>query len=199
MLASKVNPHVNFLSWEPLGPHRTASIPCNPEYRLPERRIVQRFANANAAQMMVEGGVEGNVEGHFLSHSAINRLKSDYFANDQFNVFPNVSIHISLNGYWTTSYWPITKETSRWRTTFYYTKPQSLREDFSINFATALQRDIFAEDNSCFQKQQSMLQSGAKKFVQLGEAEILLRHQHAVIAGIEKNREDGSSYAMAAE
>jgi phenylpropionate dioxygenase-like ring-hydroxylating dioxygenase large terminal subunit len=198
MLASKGNPHVNFLAWEPLGPHRTATIPCNPDYRLPDRRVIQRFANANATQMMVEGGVDGNVAGYFLDHPAINRIKSEYFANDQFNIFPNVSIHITLNGYWTTSYWPITKERSRWKTTFYYTKPRSLREEFSINFAVALQRDIFAKDNSCFQKQQDMLQSGAKKVIQLGEAEILLKHQLAVIAGIEQNRKV-RNYAIAAE
>lgn len=199
MLASKSNPHVNFLAWEPLGPHRTATIPCNPEYRVPERRVVQRFASQHGPQFMVEGGLQGDIGGAFLSHPAINRLQSPFFSNDQFNLFPTVSIHISLNGYWTTSYWPITKERSRWRSTFYYTKPKSLREEFSINHAVALQRDIFAEDNSCFQKQQAMLASGAKPFIQFGEGEILLRHQIAVIEGIDSNRKDERRYALAAE
>jgi phenylpropionate dioxygenase-like ring-hydroxylating dioxygenase large terminal subunit len=198
MLASKVNPHVNFLSWEPLGPHRTATIPANPDYRLPERRLVQRFASAHGPQMMVEGGLGGNAGGGFLSHPAINRIKSPYFANDQFNLFPNISIHVSLNGFWTTSYWPITKETSLWRSTFYYSKPTSLREEFSIEAAIALQRDIFAEDNSCFQKQQAMLASGGKAFVQLGEAEVMLKHQLAVIEAIAIGRHE-KVYAMAAE
>jgi hypothetical protein len=71
-----------------------------------------------------------------------------------------------------------------WRTTFYYERPSNLRERFARHYALALQRDIFTEDNSCFQKQQAMLQSGGKPFIQLGESEILLRHLAAVLSGI---------------
>jgi len=184
MISTRDNPHVHFLAWEPLGPHRTATIPCNPDYRLPDSRIVQRFASRNGQQMMVEGGLTGNASGDFLGHPAINRIKTHVFGNDQFNIFPNFSIHISLNGYWTTSYWPIDKSRSQWLTTYYYKAPKSLREDFSLRALGALQRDIFAEDNSCFQKQQRAFQSGARKFIQLGEGEILLRHQLAVLEAI---------------
>jgi len=184
MISTRDNPHVHFLAWEPLGPHRTATIPCNPDYRLPDSRIVQRFASRNGQQMMVEGGLTGNASGDFLGHPAINRIKTHVFGNDQFNIFPNFSIHISLNGYWTTSYWPIDKSRSQWLTTYYYKAPKSLREDFSLRAVGALQRDIFAEDNSCFQKQQRAFQSGARKFIQLGEGEILLRHQLAVLEAI---------------
>ena len=196
MLSTTDNPHVHFLAWEPLGPHRTATIPCNPAYRLPERRVVQKFAGRHGQQMMVEGGMTGNVSGDFLSHPAINRIKTDVFGNDQFNIFPNFSIHISVNGYWTTSYWPISKGRSQWLTTFYYKRPKSLREDFSLRVVGALQRDIFAEDNSCFQKQQRALESGARKFIQLGEGEILLRHQLAVLEAITGNHKPE---ALAAE
>jgi phenylpropionate dioxygenase-like ring-hydroxylating dioxygenase large terminal subunit len=199
MLSSKENPHVNFLRFEPMGPHRNTSIPCNPEFRLPESRLVQRFAQDNAQQMMVEGGANGNVGGTFLSHPAVNPLKSEMFANEQFNIFPNFSIHISLGGYWTTSYWPITRGLSRWRSTYYFRKPESLAEEFSIQSAMALNRDIFAEDNSCFQKQQSMLESGGKDHIMFGESEIMLRHQIAVMQGIENNRNFPTSYTEAAE
>ena len=200
MLASKQNPHVNFLRFEPLGPHRCTSIPCNPDYRLPPDRLVQRFAQANAQQMMVEGGSQGNVGGTFLSHPAINPLGSEMFANEQFNIFPNVSIHISLGGYWTTSYWPITRERALWRSTFYFRTPQSRAEEFSIQAAMALSRDIFAEDNSCFQKQQAALQSGAKSHIQFGESEIMLRHQIAVIQAIADHRNGhDTTMAIAAE
>ncbi|MDB5687708.1 MAG: hypothetical protein JWR77_2297 [Rhizorhabdus sp.] len=198
MISTKQNPHVNFLAWEPLGPHRNATIPCNPDYRLPARRIVQRFASANGQQMMVEGGAEGNASCEFLHHPAINRIKTPIFGNEQFNLFPNFSIHITVNGFWTTSYWPISKGKSSWLTTYYYKPPVSCREEFSLHVNGALQRDIFAEDNSCFQKQQAMLESGAKKFVQFGESEILLRHLVGVIAGIENNRND-EGYRIAAE
>lgn len=198
MLSTKDNPHVNFLAWEPLGPHRTATIPCNPDYRLPERRIVQKFAGQHGQQMMVEGGMTGNMSGDFLGHPGINRINSNIFGNDQFNIFPNFSIHISLNGYWTTSYWPVSRSKSQWLTTYYYKKPKSLREDFSLRAMGVLQRDIFAEDNSCFQKQQRTMESGAKKFIQLGEAEIMLRHQLAVIEAIVEDRQ-AMAMAMAAE
>ena len=199
MLASKSNPHVNFLRFEPMGPHRNASIPCNPEYRLPENRIVQRFAQDNATPHMAEGGGKAKEAGTFAAHPALNPLKSEYFANEQFNLFPNVSIHITPAGYWTTSYWPISRGRSRWRSVFYFREPESLAEEFSIQAGIALNRDIFAEDNSCFQKQQAMLESGGKSHVMFGESEIMLRHQVAVIQGIENNRLDPQPYAEAAE
>jgi phenylpropionate dioxygenase-like ring-hydroxylating dioxygenase large terminal subunit len=190
LLSTKDNPHVRFVHVTPLGPHRCATVPCNPDYRLPENRIVQRFAQANAAQMMVEGGQQGNIGGTFLSHPAINPLKSDLFANEQFNLFPNTSLHISLGGYWMTSYWPITKELSRWRSTFFFRTPRSHAEEFSIQAAMGLSRDIFAEDNSCFQKQQAALASGGKSHVIFAESEMMLRHHIAVIQGIEDNRKN---------
>ncbi len=199
MLASKQNPHVNFLAWEPLGPHRTATVPGNPEYRLSQKRIVQKFAASNGEQMLVEGGVEGKASRDFLSHPGINRIGTDLFTNDQFGVFPNFSIHVTANGFWTTGYWPITRDRSMWSTTFYYKAPRSLREEFSQHFAGAIQRDIFAEDNSCFQRQQAMLDSGAKPEILLGESEILLRHMAAVFAGIEQKRNGPETLAIAAE
>lgn len=150
--------------------------------------------------MMVEGGQQGNVGGTFLTHRAVNPLKSELFANEQFNVFPNTSIHISLGGYWMTSYWPITKELSRWRSTFFFRTPRSHAEDFAIQAAMALNRDIFAEDNSCFQKQQAALASGAKSHIIFAESEMMLRHQIAVFQGIEDHRSNPADpMAIAAE
>ena len=64
----------------------------------------------------------------------------------------------------------------------------------------ALSRDIFAEDNSCFQKQQNALQSGAKSHIQFGESEIMLRHQIAVIQAIDDHRHSpDDTLAIAAE
>jgi phenylpropionate dioxygenase-like ring-hydroxylating dioxygenase large terminal subunit len=185
MLASKDNPHVNFPGWEPLGPHRTTTSPRNPAYRVPDYQKVRKFAFESAGQMtMVGDGTETPVEG-FLAHPGVNRFKSPVFQSDQFAIFPNYSIHLTAAGWWTTSYWPLTKDTSLWRTTFYFKKPRTCREQFALTAGVVLNRDIFAEDNSCFQKQQKMLESGGKPFIQFGEQEILLRHLVAVLSGIE--------------
>lgn len=87
-----------------------------------------------------------------------------------------------MNGWWWTSYWPLSRDRSKWKTVYYYKTPQNIREFFARNYSIALQRDIFTEDNACFQRQQAMLDSGGKKEIFFGEQEILLRHLMAVIA-----------------
>jgi hypothetical protein len=176
------------------------TVPRNPDYQLPANRTIQKFAFHSAGQMMIEGDADpDSVAAGFLAHPGINRLKSPVFGNDQFMVFPNFSMHITINGWWWTTYWPLTKGRALWRTTFFYKQPQSLREKFAINHAVALQRDIFAEDNLCFQKQQAMLESGGKPFIQFGEQEILCRHLVAVISGIAKQTHPEDGYQIAAE
>ena len=195
MLATPHNPHVHFLDWEAMGPHQTATVPGNPVFRLSAKRLVQRFSASHGEQMLVEGGMEGKASGRFLDHPAINRSGCKDFTNDQFVIFPNLSIHVTANGYWTSSYWPITKDRSIWSTTFYYRTPVSCRETFALQFAGALQRDIFAEDNGCFQRQQETLESGGRAFVQLGESEIILRYMAAVLSGLEQSMPPASAPA----
>jgi phenylpropionate dioxygenase-like ring-hydroxylating dioxygenase large terminal subunit len=148
-----------------------------------------KFAFEGVGQMFVEGDTTSEQAARgFLGHPGINPSKSPLFQIDQYWLFPNASINIAIaiNGWWCTTYWPITKDRSMWRTTFFYEHPSNLRELFARHYALALQRDIFTEDNSCFQKQQAMFQSGGKPFIQLGESEILLRHLAAVLSGIDQ-------------
>jgi phenylpropionate dioxygenase-like ring-hydroxylating dioxygenase large terminal subunit len=200
MLASKENPHVNFLAWEALGPHRSGLVPRNTEYRLPDSRPVQKFAFSSAGQMMVEGEAgEDKQKTGFLGHPGINKLNSPVFQNEQIMIFPNFSTHIGINGWWSTSYWPLSLGRAFWRTVFYYKRPKSLREKFAIHYAIGLQRDIFTEDNGCFQKQYKMFQSGGKPFIQFGEGEMLCRHLVAVITGIADQRTPTENRRIAAE
>jgi phenylpropionate dioxygenase-like ring-hydroxylating dioxygenase large terminal subunit len=187
MLSSKENPFTNYVMWAPLGPHRMGTVPRSIDYRLSEDRVVQRFAFEGAGQMFVEGDTSPEqAASGFLAHPDINPSKSPLFQIDQYWLFPNISINIAINGWWYTTYAPITKDRSMWHTTFFYERPSNLRERFARHYALALQRDIFTEDNTCFQKQQAMLQSGGKSFIQLGESEILLRHLAAVLCGIDR-------------
>lgn len=197
MLATPENPHVNFLDWEPLGPHRKGTVPGNPEFAISPHRPMQLFAFMGADQFLP--GAEGQVDkpkAGFFTHPDVNRIGSNLTVNEQYTLFPNFSIHLSLSGWWTTSYWPLDKRRAYWETTYYYRKPQSHREMFARHYGLALQRDIFTEDNSCFQKQQWVLESGALPAVHFGENEILLRHLNAVITtAYDASREEASLLA----
>jgi phenylpropionate dioxygenase-like ring-hydroxylating dioxygenase large terminal subunit len=181
-LGSADNPHVHFMAWEPLGPHRMGSVPRNLEYALPQDRIVKAFVGRNFVAHRPEVGADQSASPTgFPGHPGINPTGSPDWMSDQFMMFPNWSIHTARSGWWTTAYWPLSRTRSLWRSTWFYRPPESLRERFGLHQSAASNRDVVSEDNSCFQRQQKAMESGARRFIQFGEQEMLLRHMAAVI------------------
>src|SRR3546814_5724542 len=86
-MARGENPYMHYLSWEPAGPHRIASVPYNPGYRPPQERLVQSFA-ATGASLTARGSSEKH-EG-FGSHPSSNPTKSPVWHHDQYMLFPNI-------------------------------------------------------------------------------------------------------------
>jgi hypothetical protein len=170
------------MAWEPLGPHRMGSVPRNLEYALPPDQIVKAFAGRNFVAHLPQVGADQSAPPTgFPGHPGINPTGSPSWMSDQFMMFPNWSIHTARSGWWTTAYWPLSRTRSLWRSTWYHRPPESLRERFGLHHTAVSSRDILSEDNSCFQRQQKAMESGARRFIQFGEQEMLLRHMAAVI------------------
>lgn len=178
MLNSAENPTGDNLAWAPMGPHRMATIGYNRDYRFPDHRLVQNFAAANVAGML-QTGEEG---GGLANHPQVNRAGHKDFGNDQYFLFPNMSIVIAHTGWWYTSYVPLARDRFQWSIVFHYERPRTAREMFCLTQSVVFQRDLLTEDNVRFPYQQELMTSGAKSFFQFGEPELLLRHLHAVMA-----------------
>ena len=70
---------------------------------------------------------------------------------------------------------------THWEARTYFPKAKTLAHKFSQEYSWATFVDgVLVEDGGTFEKTQSMLASGAKKHVILGDEELLIRHHHKV-------------------
>lgn len=178
MLASKDNPFNRPLSWEPIGPHRSASVQFNPDFEIFDGRTVQLFALSNAQQIVF--GAEGAGAG-FATQPGVNRSKSNNWGNEQFTLYPHFVMHVSTGGWFYHRFWPIDEKTTIWEAIYHFGKVRSLRESFANQFTLAFNRDTLTEDNVAIEKQQVELASGARRELVFGaKSEMLCRHFAAV-------------------
>src|SRR3546814_16651294 len=148
---------MHYLSWEPAGPHRIASVPYNPGYRPPQERLVQSFA-ATGASLTARGSSEKH-EG-FGSHPSSNPTKSPVWHHDQYMLFPNIVIVAALSGWWLSSYWPVSKNKSLRRATYFYKTPKRQRDRFIIRQAAIRPPETATEDSLSLERKQQVLESG---------------------------------------
>lgn len=179
MLATKANPSVHHLSWQPMGAHRSQGIPFNPDFTMPDKRLVHRFAFANAAPMVFGDGNTGQGSVSFSDQPGVNATRSNIWSNEQISIYPHFVLHVSMGGWFYHRFWPIDEATTLWEVYYHFRPVRSLRESFANQFSLAFNRDTLTEDNVAIEQQQPILASGAAR-VRFGEQEILCRHFAAV-------------------
>jgi phenylpropionate dioxygenase-like ring-hydroxylating dioxygenase large terminal subunit len=180
------NRYGHYIGWEPIGPHRIASIPGNPEFQLDPKKPIQSFSFSHMPQMVVAGtGEAAGLAGKgFGSHPDLNRSKAPDWGADQYGFFPIGAVSASYNGWWQNLYWPVTIDSARWEAKWYFRSPRSRREKFAMECTLAQTRDILTEDNFSIRGQHEGLKGGVIKEITFGHAEMLLRHMTAVMKGI---------------
>jgi phenylpropionate dioxygenase-like ring-hydroxylating dioxygenase large terminal subunit len=191
------NPHVHYLGWESLGPHRLAPFPRNPDMKLAPAKPIQMFAYSHIPQLMIAdtGGASGLAGKAFGDHPDLNRTKANNWGGDQIFLFPVGALNLTLNGLYHNCYWPLTPDTARWQAQWYFRYPRNRREQFGMECSMAQNRDIVTEDNFAVHGQHDGLKSGAIKEAVFGEGEMLPRHMAAVIKGIaDKIHEQGREF-----
>jgi phenylpropionate dioxygenase-like ring-hydroxylating dioxygenase large terminal subunit len=185
VLSSKNNPYVHPISWEMLGAHRLSSVPRNPDFQLSEEKLVQSFSFRNATQMVIaDTGAQHGPEKTFANHPDINKHQSNVWGNDQYVLYPHFIFHLSMGGWWLHRFWPLESGKCYWEAIYHFERPASLRNQFAIQYSLALNRDTLMEDNLALVQQQQVMESGAKKWVQFGDQEIMCKHLAAVSEAI---------------
>ena len=187
LLASKENPFVHLIEWNPLGPHRASSIPLNPGFEMAADKPVQNFSFLNAGHMVVKK--EGTVEAGrtFAEHPGINPSKTAHWSNDQFALYPHFVCHVSLGGWWFHRFWPLAPGKTHWESVHHFAEPTNLRSIFATQYSLALNRDTLTEDNSALVQQQQVMESGAKPCVQFGRQEMMCVHMAAVSEAVARD------------
>lgn len=155
---------------------------------------IQSFVFESVPQTMIinEDDDSGEGGGALRAHPGVNPLGAADWGGDAVFFFPTGGLTVMRAGWWSNCYWPVTVDTTRWTARWYFRKPTSRRELFAVMCSGIQYRDIQTEDNFGVRGQMQGLETGAFDHINLGFAEIGLRHHHAVMtAAVEQRRNGG--------
>ena len=174
MFASKANPYLNAHELALFDPHARISVPANIHWQpTPVEALAKRFGILTLQKQGISS--QGMPAG-------VNPTGAEDWSFSGFNCFPNSSIFVSQGGFLTHTFWPLAADRTLWEARIYFPKAKTLAEKFSQEYSRATFVDgVMAEDGGIFEKSQTMLASGAKNEIVLGDEELLIRHHHRMI------------------
>lgn len=175
MDAKGPDPYMHLSSVRFFGPHRSASVPLNPDY-LAQTRPAEALSFKYASSLWLQ---EGALEQQFSPGTNPERHKWWMF---DINVcFPNFFIDVANGWFFTYHFWPVAVDRTFWQYRFYMFPPKDAAEMISREYSKIALRDLLREDLSTVEATQRGLSSGAINEVQLSDQEVAVRHQYRVI------------------
>lgn len=174
MFASKANPYLNAHELALFDPHARISVPANIHWQAtPVEALAKRFGILTLQKQGISS--QGMPPG-------VNPTGAEDWSFSGFNLFPNCAIFVSQGGFLTHTFWPLAADRTLWEARIYFPKANTLAERFSQEYSRSTFLDgVMAEDGGIFERTQSMLASGAKKTVILGDEEMLVRHHQKMV------------------
>ncbi len=171
--ASKDNPYIHALEFKLYPLHRMMSVPGNPEFTpTPLQGVAHRFGSSYIKMEDYETRLPRGV----------NPQRSPLWMFDSNYVFPNFSLFVFADMFFTYHFWPLAVDQTLWETKTYYPPPGNAGELFSQEYAKCALRDTWLEDLSTLENIQAAISSGSIDHFILQDQEILVRHSHKVIA-----------------
>ena len=171
--ASPSNPYLNVHELALFGPHARMSVPANLDWQpTPVEALAKRYGMLT---LQKQGGSSRGMP------AGVNPTGAQDWSFSGLIYFPNTCLFVSDGGIIMHTMWPLTENRTRWEARTYFPKAKTLAHRFSQEYGRATFVDgVLVEDGGTFEKTQSMLASGAKKEVILGDEELLIRHHHKV-------------------
>ena len=155
------------------GPHRTCAVCLTMDV---EPKPVAAMAQKHARGSLVSKG-----EGTMLPPS-INPSAREDFAFELSVAFPNLLLHISEGIWFTHQFWPLAHDKTLWEGKYYVRAPRTNSERWALEHAQLLQRNAWLEDTQTMENTHRAMASGAKRYMNLQDEEILIRHGYHAIA-----------------
>lgn len=103
------------------------------------------------------------------------------FAFELSVLFPNTLIHVSEGIWFTHQFWPLAYDQTLWEGRYYVAPPKTYAQRWALEHAIMLQRNAWLEDTATMEATQRAMTSGAKRFQNLQDEEILVRHGAMVV------------------
>ena len=166
-------PYIHALEFKLYPLHRMMSVPGNPEFTpTPLQGVAHRFGSSYIKMEDYETRLPRGV----------NPQRSPLWMFDSNYVFPNFSLFVFADMFFTYHFWPLAVDRTLWETKTYYPPPGNAGELFSQEYAKCALRDTWLEDLSTLENIQAAVSSGRIDHFILQDQEILVRHSHKVIA-----------------
>jgi len=112
------------------------------------------------------------------SPKIMNPQKSDDWAGDLLQLFPNFMIALFPGFYLWHGFRPVSPDRCTYVFRAYYTQPTNAAQRFSQEYAATQLRDSILEDSQTLEQTQSVLSSGGKTHFHLSDQELLIRFNH---------------------
>ncbi len=154
------------------GDHRTTAVCFNPPVKTPPV--------AALAQSKARGSLVNKVAETILPPT-LNDEKRDDYAFELSVFFPNWLLHVSEGIWFTHQFWPIGYNKTLWEGKYYVKEPRTNSEKWALEHAMVVQRNAWLEDTATMEGTFYSLNSGSKKFMNLHDEEILVRHGYHVL------------------
>ena len=183
--AEKMVPPVDAYHYELFRPHMLTSVPGPPP--LPPRepgtagptRRDQRWV-----YKLFRAGLFGpdDVPDIGPQPEFLNRGNIKSWGNDQFWVFPNISIQIWARGYYITyTYWPETVDSHIYEIDMYFVPPANARDRLAQELVVDSTIEFAMQDVNTIEATHSALKTRAQNTFHLSDQELLIRQFHTVI------------------
>jgi phenylpropionate dioxygenase-like ring-hydroxylating dioxygenase large terminal subunit len=183
--AEKMVPPVDAYHYDLFRPHMLTSVPGPPP--LPAREP----GTAGAARQdqrwvykLFRAGLFGpdDVPDVGPLPEFLNKGRINSWGNDQFWLFPNLSIQIWARNYYITyTYWPEAVDAHVYEIDMYFVPPVNAQERLAQELVVDTTMEFAMQDVNTIEATQSGLSSRAQHQFQLGDQELLIRQFHTVV------------------
>jgi len=173
-LAGPDNPFGHLLDIRTYGPHRTATISGNKDYRpKPVQGIAYAFAQGDA----ITGGqgVRSDLP------PGVNPTKSENWGLDVNILFPNLLPVIGPGMYFTHQMWPLAPDRTVWEMTGFLAPARTAADRFVQEYFMIELRDAVLEDMNTVERAQSAINAGIINEFHYQDHEVALRYHYHVI------------------
>jgi phenylpropionate dioxygenase-like ring-hydroxylating dioxygenase large terminal subunit len=155
-----------------LGDHRTSAVCFNPPREMPPI--------ATLGFRKARGSLVNNVEQTMLPPQ-LNPERRDDYSFEMSMFFPNWLLHVAEGIWFTHQFWPIAHDKCLWQGHYHVRAPRTHSERWALEHAMCLQRNAWLEDTATMEGTHFSLESRAKKYINLQDEEILIRHSYHVL------------------
>lgn len=155
-----------------MGPHRTSAVYLSKNGR--------PTAMSTLANSLAKGSLVAN-HGESMLPPTINPERRTDFSFELSVMFPNTLVIATESIWFTLQFWPVEQNKTLWESRYYVQKPQTYSELWALEYSIVIQRNAWLEDTATMEATQRAMESGAKKWQNLQDHEILIRHATHVV------------------